>query len=176
MAVNKINLLLSLVAAANLAACTYGDKVIVGTDHYAPVPQQKVAVLLAFPDDPSTYKTIGIVSAHGAALASDQAVYGKLQKSAADLGADAVVVGEAARNYRGSLPGEATTSGNVNLYSNGSSGYYSGNYSGTTSYTPPMPLYGLDVNGVAIKYIHQPSDKVSPPNADSTSIPTASSP
>ena len=153
MAVNKINLALSLFAAANLVACTFGDKVAVGTDHYAPVPQQKVTVLLAFPDDPSTYKTIGMVSAHGAALASDQAVYGKLQKSAADLGADAVVVGQAARNYRGSLPGQATTTGNVNLYSNGSGNYYSGNYSGNTTYTPPTPMYGLDVDGVAIKYL-----------------------
>jgi hypothetical protein len=152
-AARKINLLLSLFAVANLVACTYGDKVAVGRDHYAPVPQQKVIVLLAFPDDPSTYKTIGMVSAHGAALASDQAVYGKLQKSAADLGADAVVVGAAARNYRCSLPGQASTTGNVNLYSNGSGGYYSGSYSGNTYYTPPTPLYGLDVNGVAIKYL-----------------------
>lgn len=149
---NKINVLVTFVAVMNLAACTYGDKVVVGTDHYAPVPQQKVAILLAFPDDPSTYKTIGIVSAHGAALASDQAVYGKLQKSAADLGADAVIVGEAARNYRGSLPGQASSSGTVNYYNNGGNNY-SGNYSGNTYYTPPTPLYGLDVNGVAIKYV-----------------------
>jgi hypothetical protein len=152
MSVNKIFLLLTLVIMANLIGCTFGDKVAVGSEHYAPVPQQKVTILLQFPDDPSTYKTIGMVSAHGDPIAGDQAVYGKLQKSAADLGADAVVVGAAARNYRGSLPGRASTSGTVDMYNNGGN-YYSGNYSGNTYYTPPTPMYGLDINGVAIKYV-----------------------
>jgi hypothetical protein len=137
-------------AAILLCGCTRGYKTVIGGESYAPVPIEKVAVLLQFPADETTYKVIGIVSSHGAALASDDAVYRKLQKSSADLGADAVVVGEAARNYRGTI-GNASSNGTVYGQAN-SNGSYSGTYSGNTSYSS-VPLYGLDVGGVAIKYV-----------------------
>ncbi len=142
--------LLSLLAVL-LSGCTGGYKTVVGSQTYAPVPLAHVSILVAFPDE-GTYRVIGLVTAKGAALASNDAVYRKFRKSGADLGADAVVVGQAAMAYRGTLPGRAYSSGDVNLSQNGSG--YSGYYSGSTSYTPPTPLYGLDVNGVAIKYAH----------------------
>lgn len=139
----SVRFILLLAGLFLLGGCTRGYKTVIGGDTYAAVPMDKTATLLAFPEEGS-YKVIGIVTAKGAPLASDTSVYRKLQKGAADLGADAVVVGEAARVYRGTIPGEAYTHGNVNLNS--------GNYSATTSYSPPTPMYGLDVRGIAIKY------------------------
>ncbi len=133
-----------------LAGCTGGYKTVIGDKTYAPEPLAHVAILLQFPDDQDSYRVIGIVTAKGAAMASQDSVYRKFRKAGADLGADAVIVGQAAMEYRGTLPGQAYSSGSVNLYQNGSG--YSGGYSGTTSYRPPMPLYGLSVNGVAIRY------------------------
>jgi hypothetical protein len=143
-----VGIFVSLVLVSS--GCTNGYKTVIGGQSYAPVPMQHTAILLSFPEE-GTYKVIGTVSSRGAPLAGDDAVYRKLQKASADLGADAVVVGSAAMAYRCSLPGHAYTSGDVNVYSNGGR-YYSGSYSGTTTYTPPMPMYGLDVTGVAIRY------------------------
>jgi hypothetical protein len=131
------------VATILLCGCTRGYKTVIGSETYAAVPPQHVAILIAFPS--RAYTVIGLVHSHGAALASDDAVYRKFQKSAADMGADAVVVGNAAMNYRGTI-NQGSTSGSV--YGTGyNSASYSGSYSGVS-----VPLYGLDVTGVAIRY------------------------
>ena len=61
-----------------------------GTERFAAVPAERVEILLAAPARP--FKQIGIVSALGGAFSSDVAMYKKLRKAAADLGADAVMV------------------------------------------------------------------------------------
>jgi len=157
---------LLLLSALILVGCTAGYKTPIGDRTYAPVPEQTVAILLQFPPD-GTYDVIGILTAKGAPLAGSDSVYRKFRKSGADLGADGVVVGRAAMAYRGTLSGEAYTTGGVDVYNNGG-GYYSGYYSGTTTYTPPQPMYGLDVNGVAIKYRH---GKPRHPDQDQQSAP-----
>lgn len=155
------NLSTLLVLSVFLTSCTSGYKTVVGNETYAAVPEKSVAVLLAFPPE-GTYKPIGVVHSRGAALASDDAVYRKFRKAAADMGADAVIVGQEATNFRGFLPGHANTTGSVDIYRNGSSNYYSGDYSGTTTYTPPTPMYGLDVRGIAIRYTQRASNTASP--------------
>ncbi len=163
---------LVLLSAILLFGCTRGYKTVIGGQIYAPVPQEHVTLLLQFPDE-GTYKVIGIVTAKGAALASDNAVHRKFQKAAADLGADAVVIGQEAMAYRWTAPGYGYTTGGVNIYRNGSQ--YYGDYSGTTTYSPPTPIYGLDVKGVAIRYIEQSTPTV-PENRDRISSTDGTSP
>lgn len=150
----------SLVAVTILAGCTYGTKIKVGGQSYAPVPISHVQVLTGPP--PTPFTVIGIVSAKGAHLASDSSVYRKLQKAAADLGADAVIVGSEAVVPYGTIPGSSYTYGNesatVNAYASGvgnsvyGNGYGYGTFNSTTTYTPPVTLTGLVVKGTAIKF------------------------
>jgi hypothetical protein len=141
----RIATLLALIIV--LTGCTRGYKTVIGGETYAAVPMKHVVILTAFPDE-GTYKVIVLVHSHGAAMASDDAVYRKFQKAAADMGADAVVVGSAAMNYRGTIE-QGSTSGSI--YATGpNSANYSGSYSGAS-----VPLYGLDVTGVAIRYTKQ---------------------
>ena len=88
----------AVITAFLIAGCTSGYKAPGGATPLAPVPRQKVAILQSFPDS-STYKVIGNVAAGGAALATKESVYAKLQKCAADLGADAVIVSSASREH-----------------------------------------------------------------------------
>jgi len=81
-----------LVAIVSICGCTtYGYKTRSGATSYPPVPFQSVEILDKAPEKP--YKIIGMVSVLGGAhfLTSDTDVYRKLQKSAAALGADAVI-------------------------------------------------------------------------------------
>ncbi len=160
---------LSLLA---LVGCTYGSKVKIGGDSYAPVTQDKVQILLTAPTQPS--HVIGMVTARGAKLASTEQVYAKLQKSAADLGADAVIVTEEAIKTYFTIPGHtdthtttsvtgtADTTGTATVYGNGNGATVNGqsttNYTGQaqtnsqTTYTPPEDITGLEVRGLAIKF------------------------
>ncbi|HET9373901.1 MAG TPA: hypothetical protein VFO40_02950 [Chthoniobacterales bacterium] len=67
-----------------------GIQIAKGTERFAAVPAERVEILFASPARP--FKQIGIVSAMGGAFSSDVAMYAKLRKAAADLGADAVIV------------------------------------------------------------------------------------
>ena len=89
----------SIIVVAILSGCVYGSGVPIGSDHYTPTSSQKVIILTESPD-PSTYKVVGTVRASGAPAASKESVYSKLQKYAADLGSDAVIVTEASRGHR----------------------------------------------------------------------------
>lgn len=159
-----MNIRFSIVALSciSLFGCTYGTKIRLSGAHYPPVPLEQVQILLAPPNRPST--TIGIVRARGAQLASAESVYRKLQKAAADLGADAVLVNSESVEPYATLPGHSYTSGTEyvsghatargygdTVYASGSA---TGNYNETTTYVPPMTFSGTVVKGVAIKFIH----------------------
>jgi hypothetical protein len=80
-----------LLIPALLSGCsTYGYKTRIGEDTYPPVDYRKVQLLFGAPAQP--YKLIGVVSVQGGALASYGDMCQKLIKSAALIGADAVIV------------------------------------------------------------------------------------
>jgi hypothetical protein len=126
---NVITLVL-LAGVLLLTGCAYGYKTAVGSERYKPVDVKHVAILLENPK--KAYSTIGIVRALGGTMNSDSSVYAKLQKSAADLGADAVIVQGQQNTYLGQQ-----TNGQV----------IGNSYTATSNAT-----YGVEVKGIAIKY------------------------
>lgn len=140
-----------------LCGCTRGYKIPIGDQTYAAVPEQAVAILLVPPKNESSFKIIGLVKAKGAHFAADDAVYSKLRKAAADLGADAVIVNKEYAETRFVQPATVTAVGNSST--SGNIDYYNGNYNENTTsvagatYTPAQDIKGLTVTGVAIKYI-----------------------
>ena len=152
------NLCCVLVLTALTGCSTWGYKSRIGDKVYPPVPYQHVQVLSYFPSQP--YEQIGICSVSGGAFASGVDMYRKLQKSAALLGADAVVVtGEGVSHA--TLPGHAFSTGSA--YTTGAANYnpytYTANgYANTTGYSSttfmPATTYDLPNNrGIAIKYV-----------------------
>src|ERR1700729_4065998 len=113
----------ALMSCLALVGCTYGGSVKTGDVTYAAVPQEHVTILFKAPDRP--YKEIGMVSARGAHLASDARVYAKLQKAAADIGADAVIVTSAEDKVNYIAPGTVSSSGTA---------YTTGSVQGTPNY------------------------------------------
>jgi hypothetical protein len=86
----------AVVCVALLVGCSVGYKMPTGPDRYAAVPAEQVEILFAPPNRP--YKQIGLVSAE--AYYPTTAMYAKLRKAAADLGAYAVIVtSSTAANY-----------------------------------------------------------------------------
>ncbi|MEO6846123.1 MAG: hypothetical protein ABI254_02615 [Chthoniobacterales bacterium] len=150
------------IASICLGCSTWGYKSRMGDKTYPPVPYQHVQILTGFPNQP--FEQIGICSVSGGAFASGVDMYRKLQKSAALLGADAVVVtGEGVSHA--TLPGQAYTSGSA--YTQGSATYHPYNrtvtgsatttgYSNTT-YMPPTTFDLPNNRGIAIKYIQSSS-------------------
>jgi hypothetical protein len=88
----RIGILFSVVilfTGCNSALNVWGDTVRMG-NKYPPVPQDSVSV---FFDKPSKkYEVIGLVSALGGAWTSDGVMLKSMQKSAAAIGADAIIV------------------------------------------------------------------------------------
>lgn len=76
---------------------------------YPPTNPQAVAVLWHMPPQP--HEVIGVVSVLGAQMASDVHMLRKLQKAAADLGADAVVVQREDAMRRGFIAGGGSPEG-----------------------------------------------------------------
>jgi hypothetical protein len=167
-----IKAIMIALAATLLAGCTYGTHVAIGDKTYAPVPESHVAIYTSPPNRPS--HPIGIVSASGAQLASEEAVYNKLRGAAAALGADGVIVTEAGIHAYATLPGHSDTYSYASAYGTantqaGAVAYGNGDYAtaygnadtvyqgqaqgaSSTVYTPPQTLSGLVVRGLAIKY------------------------
>ena len=88
--------IVAVACVALLVGCSVGYKMPTGSDRYAAVPAGQVEILFAPPNRP--YKQIGLVSAE--TYYPTTAMYAKLQKAAADLGADAVIVtSSTAANY-----------------------------------------------------------------------------
>lgn len=87
-------LLVSMAALFSNAACTsinaWGSKVPMGGAKFAPVPPERVMILFEPPSRP--HDQIGIVSSIGGIYASDGDMFKTMQKEAAELGADAIVV------------------------------------------------------------------------------------
>jgi len=140
----SIQVLLLIFSALSMVACsTYGYKTAIGERTYPPVDYHKVKLLFAAPSQP--YETIGIVSTEGGIFATPGDMYQKLLKSAALLGADAVIVaGEGSRSVV--MPGteyttaQATASGNT-VYG-----------SSTTTYSPTTTAAMPNNKGFAIKF------------------------
>jgi hypothetical protein len=99
-----------ILCALALVACAQGGRVAMG-NRYAPVAVEKVQIL--FQPPPWQSEQIGIVTSLGAQVASDATVYEELQRQAAALGADAVLVTSSGMRQ---LPGGAF----YNAYGSGS--------------------------------------------------------
>jgi hypothetical protein len=82
--------LMNLIAVLVLVGCTYGNSMRTSSSVYPPTNSQSVAVLWEAPNRP--YEVIGLCSVLGAQFSSEVQMLRKLQKAAADLGADAVIV------------------------------------------------------------------------------------
>ena len=85
-------LLLSMPAIVVAGCTTWGSKTPMGPNSYAPTNFQQVRILWNEPTEP--YEEIGLVSVLGGAafITQETDMLRKLQKSAADLGADGVII------------------------------------------------------------------------------------
>lgn len=85
--------LLAVLVLGMVGCTTYGYKTPTGTARYAPTNYQQVQVLFDAPPA-DQYEQIGFCSVLGGAqfITPDTDMLRKLQKSAADLGADAVIL------------------------------------------------------------------------------------
>jgi hypothetical protein len=88
-------------------ATEWGYKLPTGSETFTAVPAEQVEILFGPPS--RTFKQVGIVSVLGSAFSSDVAMYKKLRKAAADLGADAVIVSGQSQGLA-FVPGVQTTS------------------------------------------------------------------
>lgn len=157
---HNASILALLLLPIALGGCsTYGYKTALGEHSYAPVDYHKVKLLFGAPEQP--YEVIGVVSVQGGSLATAGDMYQKLIKSAATLGADAVIVtGEG--NNQAILPGVSTTYDTGSAYGSATATTYgkstnvtgSGSYNGT-SVTSSTPTYLVNMptnKGLAIKF------------------------
>jgi hypothetical protein len=151
--------LLSALILALTGCTTYGYKTPLGETTYAPVDYHKVKLLFGAPAE--KYEVIGVVSVQGGTWASAGDMYQKLIKSAAQLGADAVIVtGEGSQ--KAIIPGISSTVGIANTYGNAAATDYGntvdvyGNASTSataTTYTSPTYIADMPTNkGLAIKF------------------------
>ncbi len=92
--------LLAMLSVCFAGCSTWGYKMPTGNVKYAPVPARQVEILFAMPTD-RKYEQIGICSVLGGAFAPDTDMLAKLRKSAADMGADAVVLHAESNAYVG---------------------------------------------------------------------------
>jgi hypothetical protein len=148
-----------LVLTALLPACSsiteWGYKMPTGTERFAAVPAERVDILFSVPARP--FKQIGIVSAMGGAFSSDVAMYAKLRKAAADLGADAVIVTGQSQGIM-TAPGSQTTIGSANTVGSITPMGYGASVNANTTSTattvgmPSMTFSYPKNQGIAIKY------------------------
>lgn len=75
-----------------IAGCTTGSATRTSSTTYQPTDSSSVEILFEKPDRP--YTVIGHVRSDGSDIASDDAVYRAMQKEAAELGANAIIVNE----------------------------------------------------------------------------------
>jgi hypothetical protein len=157
----KTKPLLFLLAALVTGCSTWGFKSRIGDKVYPPVPYQHVQILYGWPNRP--FEQIGICSVSGGAFASGVDMWRKLQKSAAELGADAVVItGEG--SSQATMPGYATTTGQATATGVATYNPYLRTANGTayatgqsyTTYMPPSTFNLPNNKGFAIKYVDAP--------------------
>ena len=136
-----------IAAALTISGCsTWGYKTRIGEHTYPPVDYHKVKLITEKPDRP--YEVIGIVSVQGGTIATAGDMYQKLIKSAAELGADAVILtGEGAN--QAVMPGTATTNVTASTYGNTTAA------TANTTYTPGAVVAMPTNKGLAIKFTDQ---------------------
>lgn len=150
--------LLSAATVALFSGCsTWGFSSRMGDSVYPPVRYEHVQVLTYWPQ--RQFEQIGICSVSGGAFATGVDMYRKLQKSAAKLGADAVVItGEGSSQV--TLPGHATTTSQAaavgaatyNPASRTAVGAAYGVGQSQTTYMPPSTFDLPNNRGIAIKF------------------------
>ena len=86
----KLSIIIGLLCAVALPACTMGSGTRTSRRLYQPTKSSDVEILFREPTKPFT--VVGPVSSLGAPLAAENAMYRAVQKEAAELGADAVIV------------------------------------------------------------------------------------
>jgi len=147
--------------ALMLGGCsTYGYKTAIGEHSYPPVDWHKVKLLFGAPAQP--YEVIGVVTVDGGTWATAGDMYKKLIKSAAELGADAVIVSGEGSYGTMTIPGVSTTTGSATTYANASAtangNTVDANGEATTTAnatTYSTPTYGAVLprdKGLAIKF------------------------
>lgn len=148
--------------AFSFAGCgtlsTWGYKTRMGDRVYPPVPYQHVQVFFGWPQRP--FEQIGICSVLGGAFATDVDMYQKLQKSAALMGADGVVVTGEGHNTA-MMPGYSNTTSSG--YAVGAATYNPINRTAyaaaaevgqsNTTYMPATSIALPTNKGIAIKFI-----------------------
>lgn len=100
-------IIIGLLCAVALSACTMGSGTRTSRRLYQPTHSSDVEILFREPTRPFT--VVGPVSSFGAPIAAENAMYRAVQKEAAELGADAVIVEGPGigRNYDGFRRGKA---------------------------------------------------------------------
>ena len=95
------------ISSVTLSACTTGSGTRTSRRLYQPTKSSDVEILFREPTRPFT--VVGPVSCFGAPIAAENAMYRAVQKEAAELGADAVIVEGPGigRNYDGFRRGKA---------------------------------------------------------------------
>lgn len=89
--ISQLLALLSILLSVGCASMnTWGTRVPMGEKKYPSVPVEHVIIL--FDPPKKEYEQIGIVSSLGGVFASDGDMFKKMQKEAAALGADAIIV------------------------------------------------------------------------------------
>jgi hypothetical protein len=104
-----------------LTACVteWSYKLPPGSERFTAVPDEQVEILFGPPSRP--FEQVGIVSALGSAFSSDIAMYKKLRKAAADLGADALIISDQSQGFVGVPAAQSTVlAGNTAITTGGS--------------------------------------------------------
>src|SRR4029077_2000784 len=86
----KLSIIIGLLCAVALPACTMGSGTRTSRRLYQPTKSSDVEIL--FREPTKLFTVVGPVSSLGAPLAAENAMYRAVQKEAAELGADAVIV------------------------------------------------------------------------------------
>jgi hypothetical protein len=121
---------ISIICSSLLFGCVQSGSVPMGNRYTAVAP---VTVQILFQPPSWRYEQIGIVTCLGAQAASDASVYRELQRQAAVLGADAVLV----------ISSQPATQGGFASY-NAWSGY---------GFAAGPSVIGLKLSGIALKRI-----------------------
>ena len=103
----KLSIIIGLLCAVALPACTMGSGTRTSRRLYQPTKSSDVEILFREPTKPFT--VVGPVSSFGAPIAAENAMYRAVQKEAAELGANAIIVEGPGigRNYDGFRRGKA---------------------------------------------------------------------
>jgi hypothetical protein len=154
----RAGVLFALIVALN-GCTTYGYKTPLGETTYAPVDFHKVKLLFGAPE--AKYEVIGVVSVQGGTWASAGDMYQKLIKSAAQLGADAVIV-TSEGSQKAIIPGVSSAVGTANTYGNATATDYGNTVdvygaatttASATTYSSPTYIADMPTNkGLAIKF------------------------